>query len=46
MAQDLRSFLDLITRTRPADFQGWRVPDVLLSGDHAGVERWRKEHVR
>jgi tRNA (guanine37-N1)-methyltransferase len=32
--------------TRPADFQGWRVPDVLLSGDHASVERWRKEHVR
>jgi tRNA (guanine37-N1)-methyltransferase len=32
--------------TRPAEFQGWRVPDVLLSGDHASVERWRKEHVR
>jgi tRNA (guanine37-N1)-methyltransferase len=32
--------------TRPAEFHGWRVPDVLLSGDHAGVERWRKEHVR
>jgi len=32
--------------TRPAEFQGWHVPDVLLSGDHAGVERWRKEHVR
>jgi tRNA (guanine37-N1)-methyltransferase len=32
--------------TRPADFHGWRVPDILLSGDHAGVERWRKEHVR
>jgi tRNA (guanine37-N1)-methyltransferase len=32
--------------TRPAEFKGWRVPDVLLSGDHAGVERWRKEHVR
>jgi tRNA (guanine37-N1)-methyltransferase len=32
--------------TRPAEYQGWRVPDVLLSGDHAGVERWRKEHVR
>jgi tRNA (guanine37-N1)-methyltransferase len=32
--------------TRPAEFEGWRVPDVLLSGDHAGVERWRKEHVR
>ena len=32
--------------TRPADFRGWQVPDVLLSGDHARVERWRKEHVR
>jgi tRNA (guanine37-N1)-methyltransferase len=32
--------------TRPADFQGWRVPEVLLSGDHARVESWRKEHVR
>ena len=32
--------------TRPAEFQGWRVPEVLLSGDHAVVERWRKEHVR
>ena len=32
--------------TRPADFRGWRVPDVLLSGDHGLVDRWRKEHVR
>ncbi|HZO96857.1 MAG TPA: tRNA (guanosine(37)-N1)-methyltransferase TrmD [Gaiellaceae bacterium] len=32
--------------TRPAEFRGWRVPEVLLSGDHAVVERWRKEHVR
>jgi tRNA (guanine37-N1)-methyltransferase len=32
--------------TRPADFRGWSVPDVLLSGDHGRVERWRKEHVR
>ena len=32
--------------TRPADFRGWRVPDVLLSGDHGRIERWRKEHVR
>jgi tRNA (guanine37-N1)-methyltransferase len=29
--------------TRPADFRGWRVPDVLLSGDHARVEQWRRE---
>jgi tRNA (guanine37-N1)-methyltransferase len=32
--------------TRPAEFRGWSVPDVLLSGDHGRVERWRKEHVR
>ena len=29
--------------TRPADFRGWRVPEVLLSGDHARIERWRRE---
>jgi tRNA (guanine37-N1)-methyltransferase len=29
--------------TRPAEFRGMRVPDVLLSGDHAGIERWRRE---
>ncbi|MFN2389050.1 MAG: tRNA (guanosine(37)-N1)-methyltransferase TrmD [Actinomycetota bacterium] len=28
--------------TRPADFRGWRVPDVLLSGDHVAVDRWRR----
>lgn len=27
--------------TRPAEFMGWRVPDVLLSGDHKKIERWR-----
>jgi tRNA (guanine37-N1)-methyltransferase len=32
--------------TRPAEFRGWRVPEVLLSGDHARIESWRKEHVR
>ena len=32
--------------TRPAEFRGWCVPDVLLSGDHGKIERWRKEHVR
>ena len=29
--------------TRPADFRGHAVPDVLLSGDHAEIERWRRE---
>ncbi|MBV8081261.1 MAG: tRNA (guanosine(37)-N1)-methyltransferase TrmD [Actinobacteria bacterium] len=32
--------------TRPAEFRGWRVPEVLLSGDHGRVEAWRREHVR
>jgi len=32
--------------TRPAEFRGWRVPEVLLSGDHGKVEEWRREHVR
>jgi tRNA (guanine37-N1)-methyltransferase len=31
--------------TRPADFRGWTVPDVLLSGDHARIEAWRRENV-
>ncbi len=29
--------------TRPAEFRGWGVPEVLLSGDHARVARWRHE---
>lgn len=35
--------LDYPHYTRPADFQGWGVPDVLLSGNHAEVERWRRQ---
>jgi tRNA (guanine37-N1)-methyltransferase len=29
--------------TRPPEFQGWGVPEVLLSGDHAKIEKWRRE---
>ena len=32
--------------TRPRDFRGRRVPDVLTSGDHAAIERWRRERAR
>jgi tRNA (guanine37-N1)-methyltransferase len=32
--------------TRPAEFRGWKVPDVLLSGDHARVDEWRREQSR
>ncbi len=29
--------------TRPAEFRGWKVPDVLLSGNHAEITKWRRE---
>jgi tRNA (guanine37-N1)-methyltransferase len=35
--------LDYPQYTRPAEFRGWKVPDVLLSGNHAKIADWRKE---
>jgi tRNA (guanine37-N1)-methyltransferase len=32
--------------TRPAEFRGWQVPEILLSGDHRRIEQWRLGHVR
>jgi tRNA (guanine37-N1)-methyltransferase len=32
--------------TRPAEFRGWPVPEILLSGDHARIDAWRRDHVR
>jgi tRNA (guanine37-N1)-methyltransferase len=32
--------------TRPAEFRGWKVPEILLSGDHAKIDAWRRERVR
>ncbi len=29
--------------TRPGDFRGWKIPEVLLSGNHAEIAKWRKE---
>ena len=29
--------------TRPAEFRGWKVPDILLSGNHAEIAKWRQE---
>ena len=34
--------LDYPQYTRPADFRGWRVPEVLLSGDHGRIAQWRR----
>ena len=32
--------------TRPAEYRGWRVPDVLVSGNHAAIARWRAGQVQ
>ena len=29
--------------TRPPEFRGWKTPDILLSGDHAKIDKWRRE---
>jgi tRNA (guanine37-N1)-methyltransferase len=32
--------------TRPADFRGMKVPEVLLNGNHAEIEKWRREQAK
>lgn len=41
-AQDLTSFAEYPHYTKPEDYKGWKVPEVLLSGNHAEIERWRR----
>jgi tRNA (guanine37-N1)-methyltransferase len=38
--------LDYPQYTRPREYRGMRVPDILMSGDHAAVARWRTEQAR
>jgi tRNA (guanine37-N1)-methyltransferase len=38
-----QGILDCPQWTRPAEFRGWRAPDVLLGGNHAEIRRWRKQ---
>jgi tRNA (guanine37-N1)-methyltransferase len=38
--------LDFPHYTRPADFRGWTVPEVLIGGHHAQVAKWREEQAR
>jgi tRNA (guanine37-N1)-methyltransferase len=45
-SEELGGGLEYPHYTRPAEFRGWGVPDVLLSGDHGKIEAWRREHVR
>ena len=35
--------LDFPHYTRPAEFRGWKVPDILLSGDHVRIQGWRRQ---
>jgi tRNA (guanine37-N1)-methyltransferase len=43
---ELEGGLEYPQYTRPAEFRGWRVPEVLLSGDHGRIEEWRREQSR
>ena len=43
---ELEGGLEYPQYTRPADFRGWHVPDVLLSGDHARIAEWRRDQSR
>jgi tRNA (guanine37-N1)-methyltransferase len=38
--------LDCPQYTRPAEFRGWKVPEVLLGGNHEEIKRWRREASR
>src|SRR6266571_4533213 len=43
---ELEGGLEYPHYTRPPEFRGWRVPDVLISGDHGKIEEWRREQSR
>jgi tRNA (guanine37-N1)-methyltransferase len=45
-SRGLEGRLEYPQYTRPAEFRGWNVPDVLLSGDHRRIEEWRMEQSR
>jgi tRNA (guanine37-N1)-methyltransferase len=43
---ELHGGLEYPHYTRPPEFRGWHVPEVLLSGDHGKIEEWRREQSR
>jgi tRNA (guanine37-N1)-methyltransferase len=45
-SEELGGGLEYPHYTRPEEFRGWRVPDVLLSGHHAEIDRWRRQRSR
>jgi tRNA (guanine37-N1)-methyltransferase len=45
-SEELGGGLEYPQYTRPPEFRGWRVPDVLVSGDHRRIAEWRHEQSR
>jgi tRNA (guanine37-N1)-methyltransferase len=45
-SQELAGGVEYPHYTRPAEFRGWQVPDVLRSGDHGRIDDWRREQSR
>lgn len=45
-SEGLEGMVEYPHYTRPREFQGVEVPSILLSGDHAAIARWRREHAR
>jgi tRNA (guanine37-N1)-methyltransferase len=45
-SEESEGLLDCPQYTRPAEFRGWKVPEVLLSGNHAEIKQWRREASR
>ena len=43
---ELEGGLEYPHYTRPAEFRGWQVPEILLSGDHARIDEWRRQQSR
>ena len=41
-SDEVEGILDCPQYTRPAEFRGWKVPDVLLGGNHEEIRRWRR----
>jgi tRNA (guanine37-N1)-methyltransferase len=39
-----KGYIEYPQYTRPEVFRGWKVPKVLLSGDHKKIQDWRKKH--
>ena len=46
VSAELEGGIEFPHYTRPVEFRGWRVPDVLVSGDHGRIEDWRREQSR